>query len=776
MEFFPETKWDEISNQNEPDSLEDLFQLLFLDKHDGERIDLRLILEDSTPLYFFCNKLMSTPMKERPEALHKLLSYTLYVATLFVLKEEYHHSHTIIDWSNLYRLINIASEKGIDDSLFLYATVLCYFIKDKVSGLQEEEVGIFAEFTFERLNEKVHFGIEWDLFHDQWNAHMPLAEFFSWSFEVVGEHSVHIAERLDLPVEDILESYIVSFINVTKMMGIGESSKLDHALQKIYQVLPHPFLELSCELFKNDYSKSVNFKKYITKIKKDSLDTYGHLLKEYLNSILGVLIQGEDLLSFLQEVEKKKYLIPLLNFVSDSKYLTYNQVLKVLGQLGDKNGFTLALKIYEDWLNQDVQEKIKEDSFYLAYIYGENARTMEAVKLYKEIYEREPENTSIINNLALLYFDQLKEYDQALMLLKEGKRIDPEHKNISRNLELLEEKIKKEKQRPKEMKDRYFKKTDKLLRNIMFSIYKLSSDEIVTDELLQSVTKLKDRRFFQSKMNKLLELELVAHNQFQGYFLEPTIYQLVQEYVNPKIEREVVRASQNKFYRPIFYHESEIKLYQALIELFPQQLVFPNMDLKTIIDVDKVKPYLEPEILDYMFKAHVDFAIISNTTYLPILCIEKDSSYQDDSYGEQNALKKNMIFNTSGLPLIRIRFTSAMDNDRLKEEVKQVTKEFLLQTHKEDDNRDILKEFELKRFGIYVDLPPKEELDKAWKDIVGDMIFNETKDIKIDTINAVIQIQVSKNVEQVLEYGKEAMKANMYQRFPTLNSIQFNFI
>ena len=55
------------------------------------------------------------------------------------------------------------------------------------------------------------------------------------------------------------------------------------------------------------------------------------------------------------------------------------------------------------------------------------------------------------------------------------------------------------------------------------------------------------------------------------------------------MEREIVRASSNCFYRPIFYHESEIRLYQALIELFPQQLVFPNMDLKTVIDVEKVK-------------------------------------------------------------------------------------------------------------------------------------------------------------------------------------------
>lgn len=93
-------------------------------------------------------------------------------------------------------------------------------------------------------------------------------------------------------------------------------------------------------------------------------------------------------------------------------------------------------------------------------------------------------------------------------------------------------------------------------------------------------------------------------------------------------------------YRPIFYHESEINLYRVLLELFPQHFVFPNMDLKTIIEVEKIRDYISADYLDYLFKAHVDFAIIDTTSYLPILTFEKDSEYQDREPQKSNAIKK----------------------------------------------------------------------------------------------------------------------------------------
>jgi len=48
---------------------------------------------------------------------------------------------------------------------------------------------------------------------------------------------------------------------------------------------------------------------------------------------------------------------------------------------------------------------------------------------------------------------------------------------------------------------------------------------------------------------------------------------LVESWVDPKKERQVIKANKNKFNRPIFYHESEVNLYRVLIETSPHHLV-----------------------------------------------------------------------------------------------------------------------------------------------------------------------------------------------------------
>ena len=228
-------------------------------------------------------------------------------------------------------------------------------------------------------------------------------------------------------------------------------------------------------------------------------------------------------------------------------------------------------------------------------------------------------------------------------------------------------------------------------------------------------------------------------------------------------------------YRPIFYHESEISLYRVLTELFPQHFVFPNMDLKTIIHVEKIREHLDHDHLEYMFKAHVDFAIIDTTTYFPILTFERDSDFQDREPHKTNALKKNFIFETSGLPLIRIRYSSAMDFERLKEEIKQSTKEFILEIsgNTDSENRRILESIDPTRFGILSNIPTDEDLKYAWENIVGHIIANHTRLIELDQNQFVLKVTLDEDVRQVLELGADGIKSKLYQAYPMLNSIQF---
>lgn len=143
------------------------------------------------------------------------------------------------------------------------------------------------------------------------------------------------------------------------------------------------------------------------------------------------------------------------------------------------------------------------------------------------------------------------------------------------------------------------------------------------------------------------------------------------------IDNVICKTDNSNLYKPIFYHESEITLYRALLELFPQYFIFPNISLVTIFDVDKLKKLLEPRIINYMFKAHVDFAIVNTSTYLPIIALEKDSFYHDTDSGIQKDEMKNKIFKVGGIPLIRIRFDKNADVTFLKNIISENVKGLL---------------------------------------------------------------------------------------------------
>jgi hypothetical protein len=195
------------------------------------------------------------------------------------------------------------------------------------------------------------------------------------------------------------------------------------------------------------------------------------------------------------------------------------------------------------------------------------------------------------------------------------------------------------------------------------------------------------------------------------------------------------------------------------------------MDLKTIIDVEKIKKYLDSDILDYFFKAHVDFAIIDTTTYFPIISYEKDSEYQDREPQKTNAIKKNTIFQTSGLPLIRLRYNSAMDYERLKEEIKQATKDFLLDVKAEREDNELLGQFDLKSFGIQEKLPSVADLSLVWEKVVGDIVAKKTENISLDEKQAILTITLSPEIKPIIELSKEALKTKIYQEIKELNQI-----
>lgn len=56
------------------------------------------------------------------------------------------------------------------------------------------------------------------------------------------------------------------------------------------------------------------------------------------------------------------------------------------------------------------------------------------------------------------------------------------------------------------------------------------------------------------------------------------------------------------------------------------------------------------------------------------------------------------------------------------------------------------------------------------------MVYEETKAIQLDEEKSILTIHLNKNIEKVIELGREATKSKLYQLLPMLNSVQFVFI
>ncbi|MFB4474449.1 DUF2726 domain-containing protein [Oceanobacillus caeni] len=559
------------------------------------------------------------------------------------------------------------------------------------------------------------------------------------------------------------------------------------------------------------YTKAKNF--YITYKKSNRLDPLAYRAVEYVTLIIGV---AEDRLKYSTLVDKAAIFLKYIKQPFCERYKgelsnIFSQILELWTPSNDFDSFKRLSRLIDEinstsykqeafkniiinamditkWYKSKAyklianvylkglltEKEVGRHQLEIAYSLSEINEQVKAKQLYEELISSGKDTPAALNNVALIYRDIDNNLDKALEYFERALGLAPDLDLIQTNVKETLEMIKKEKEKPKRQIENYFKKTDKKLKSICFTIYKLEDLERISTEDIENVSSLKGS-YLKKHLLQLQNLELIYQDEDKGWRLETPIYEKVANFVDPKLERQIIRNNQAVMYRPIFYHESEINLYRILMELFPQHFVFPNMDLKTIIQVEKISNHIDKDLMEYLFKAHVDFAIIDTTTYFPILTFERDSEYQDIEPQKSNALKKNTIFETSGLPLIRIRYNSAMDYERVKEEIKQATKEYILQItgNTDAESRRILESIDPKRFGIVDEPPTDEELKETWEHLVGEAIVSHTKSLILEHDSCILRITVDPTVKQVLELGSNSIKSEFYQKYPQLNSIVF---
>ncbi|PGY54152.1 DUF2726 domain-containing protein [Priestia megaterium] len=773
---FEELHWQLVMDEpKEPESIEELYSLLF-PKNTEVEVEFKNP-KNLIPLLTFVKwKLSNYNLKD--------VYNTYIIERVLLLCSELSEYRIGMEFADTYKVNQfLSSIKENENKHEIYggfkSLIINYLVvKYKSIGLEEEDFYHFTNLILE---------IEQKTWFEPVESHEILIEIYieTISHDLI-PHNVHERMLLRLPVFYLKNTHLQFLSLQQEFLDNMDKIFSEYYNSTNFQDVSTFFRSLVEFVHKDLFSNSKNENdliKYplliIKNINKKKTETYESLYGELIDSLLeffvdyflkGEVTEGalDDYLKILKDCEKTVYKVELLK----KHHFQKTSIIPILRVLYENAKYSEFYKVYQNWLLEEQQILVKKQMpFECAYTFKKMGDVKASKIIYEDMLINGNEYPGVYNNLAVIYMDE-KDYEKALELLEKGKSIEPDDEHINKNIKNVKIQIEEAKQKPKKMKDMYFKKTDKLHKKIIFSIYKLEEDLPITDEKLIEVTKISNEHYFYKLLHKLLDLEIVFADKNKGYILDETIYKLVENYIDPQLEREVVKVNQNKLFRPIFYHESEINLYRVLNELFPQHFVFPNMDLKTIIDVDKIRDYLEPDVLEYMFKAHVDFAIIDTTTYFPIITFEKDSEYQDIEPHKSNVIKKNTIFQTSGLPLIRLRYSSAMDYERLKEEIKQATKEFILEIKSENQEHELLKHFDLKRLGIYGQLPSIEEIKDTWGNIVGELIAKKTQDMSVDEEQAILTINVSSEIESIIKLSQENIKSQMYQRVNELNQIR----
>ncbi|MBS1154444.1 MAG: hypothetical protein H6R07_368 [Proteobacteria bacterium] len=137
----------------------------------------------------------------------------------------------------------------------------------------------------------------------------------------------------------------------------------------------------------------------------------------------------------------------------------------------------------------------------------------------------------------------------------------------------------------------------------------------------------------------------------------------VNPHISPLLEREsqhavigrIVRSQGSSAVKQVFNSQREFTIYQVLVQLCPNHLVFPNCALQSVMSYERMKELVSEDDFGYYLRASVDIVVVSSTTYLPMLAIEVDSVWHDTERQQRNDDKKDRLFASAGIPFMRLR-------------------------------------------------------------------------------------------------------------------------
>ncbi|HVG33116.1 MAG TPA: winged helix-turn-helix transcriptional regulator [Pyrinomonadaceae bacterium] len=320
------------------------------------------------------------------------------------------------------------------------------------------------------------------------------------------------------------------------------------------------------------------------------------------------------------------------------------------------------------------------------YSYKERS-LIPAQKSYRHLLQLQPDNYSVLHNLALIQ-DDVGDLQEAVELSDKAVALAPNDELITRINSHLKEKIKtsEEAKAKWETLDFYKKKILYTLRSDGFKNYaSLASKTGIEEKSLRGhcrrlvdqgwITEIGERQCKLSDLSLLLPTETLlkatnsTYRSDTGTGGRPARTNLPDNSEQYGIKTRFVIANNSNAIKPIFNSKNEYRFYCEFVHLFPQHKVIPNMALQSIFSYSVMKDLLSPDDFNYYLKAQVDICIVSMINFLPRYAFEIDSVFHDKEEQITRDDRKNRIFRVGNLPLIRMRPLRITTSEEIRDEI-----------------------------------------------------------------------------------------------------------
>lgn len=318
-------------------------------------------------------------------------------------------------------------------------------------------------------------------------------------------------------------------------------------------------------------------------------------------------------------------------------------------------------------LTESLPEYTHSERWDYAY-YAQRAGLLNQAEWgYKRYLDLGGTDCAVYHNLSVIYTNSGR-HQEALSAIEHALTINPNDEDTRKLKERIEKRLAdqvEEEQRQKELEERQRRQYENLIQT---APQRWAGLDYRKRQILGTLSALRSFGGF-SEFARLVDMEepaLKGHWKklvAQGMIIEeggessvnPHILELVRRELSHSVVTRIAHASSDMLTKPIFNSQQEYKIYAILLEIFPNQLVFPNMALQTIFRYERMQEALSKEEFGYYLRSSVDFCVTLTSNYLPLVAFEVDSAYHDGEQQQAKDQMKDTIFVSGGVDLIRLR-------------------------------------------------------------------------------------------------------------------------